>query len=694
MDRDQTLRLIVAEESRNDAEALANILRNAGHILRSTHVEDREDLDAAIEEQCPDLILCATGLEHLTLASVADALQRRELQTPIIAVGEAADERTISDALREGAADLVSFDSPERLQLVVARELRGVDCARRLARYASSFQESEKRCRSLLDSSRDAIAYVHDGMHIYANQSYLEMFGFDQLEEIEGTPIMDMIAPEDHGTFKEFLRNYTKGSADTDTLDVHGLRPEGSTFNAALEFATASIDGELCTQIIIRDQSDSKELEQKLKYLSKQDLLTGLYNRQYFLEELDLAVSDAQAGSGASAVVYILMDNFRTLKENIGIAGSDLVVSDLAELLKGQVGETDVAARFGDNSFAVLTREPGVETVQALAERIRHAAEEHIVDVEGRSVTLTCSVGISPITEAAPNGREIISRADLACEVARSAGGNRIHVHNPVVDEHLGREREQHWKELINDALKKDRFHLVYQPVVALQGESGEKYEVLLRMLDGQGEDILPGQFISAAEQTNQIADIDRWVVRHAIQALSSRRRAGYETTFFIKVSRPTLEDHEFPLWVKQSLQEFRLPGACLTFQIAEGAAVDQLKAAKSFVKSMQALRCATVLEHFGKSPNSFQLLKHLPVDYLKIDGSFIHNLAENEDNRAVVKSVLETARSLNKPVIAPFVQDASSLAVLWQHGVQYIQGYFLQEPDAELAYDFSEETV
>jgi len=693
VDKDQTLHLVVVEESRNDAEALANVLRNAGHILRLVHVEDAEDLEQALAQH-PDLALCATGLESLSLEHASETVAAHAPGMPLIAVGDSNDESAVVDALRAGAADLVSFDYPEHLQLVVARELRAVACHRKLKRYEASFQESEKRCRSLLDSSRDAIAYVHEGMHIYANRSYLELFGFDDPEEIEGTPIMDMVEPEDHGKFKEFLRSYAKGVENNRTLEIRGLRPEGTNFNVLMEFTDATVEGEPCTQIVMRDQSDSKALEQKLKYLSKQDLVTGLYNRQYFMEELELAVTDAHSGSEPSALLYIGLDNFKSVKETVGIAGSDLVVSDIAELLKEHAGEKHVAARFGDSTFTMLVRAETIENAQAIADALRHSVEEQIIDVEGRSIALTCSVGISPITETAPGAQEILSRADLACEVARSAGGNRTHMHNPVVDEQLGKEREQHWNQLIQDALGENRFYLVYQPIVSLQGDSNEKYEVLLRMKDSQGEDIMPGQFISVAEQTGQIAAIDRWVVEQCVAILSERRGQGLGTTFFIKVSRATIEDVNFPLWVSQQLQQARLPGDSITFEFAEQTAVEHLKNAKAFVKALEALHCSSALEHFGKGPNSFQLLKHLPVSYLKIDGSFIHNLASNTDNQAVVRSIVETARSLNKPVIAEFVEDAGSLAVLWQHGVQYIQGYFLQEPDAELAYDFSEETV
>jgi diguanylate cyclase (GGDEF)-like protein/PAS domain S-box-containing protein len=693
MDKEHTLRLFIIEESRNDAEALANVLRNAGQASRPTFAEDLEDISAALDQQVPELMLCAMGLEAVSLADVAALLDQRELSVPLIAIAESADERNVIEAMRQGAMDLCSYDQPEHLQLVVKREMSQIETGQSAQNYELKFRESEKRARLLMESSRDAIAYVHEGMHIFANSSYLKMFGFGDLEEIEGTPILDTVAPEDHDEFKDFLRNYSKDGEQKGKLETHGLLPDGKKFGAEMEFTPASIDGEPCIQIIIRSQAGSSaELEQKLKYLSKQDVLTGLFNRQYFMEELELAVTDALSGSSSAAVIYVLMDNFKQIKDNLGIGAADIVISDIANLLRDQTEENDIVACFGDHSFTVLRRNCDAEAIQALGENLRRFVEEHIADVNDQSVTTTCSIGMTIVAESTPSAHEVLSRADLACEVARSSGGNRVHLHNPVVDEKIGKERDQQMHALIKDALERDQFQLLYQPIVSLQGDAGGKYEVLLRMLNDDGEYILPTQFLPIAEQTGQIAEIDRWVVQNAIRTLTEHRAQGADTQFFIKISAATLLHEEMLQYIGNCMKVTRLPGEALIFEIAEKHAAQHLKHAKTFVKTLQDLHCKTALEHFGASPNSFQLLKHLPVDFLKIDGSFIHNLASDNDNQAMVKSILDTANSMNRQCIAEYVQDAHSLAVLWQSGIQFIQGNFLQEPSEALDYDFSSE--
>lgn len=693
MEQEHTLRLLVVEESRNDAEALANVLRNAGQASRLVYAEDREDLVEALDKQIPDLVLCAVGLEPVSLADVVQVLAQRELRIPLVAIGESGNEAEIIEAMRQGANDLCSYDQPEHLQLVVRRELSQLKTSQSAQNFELKFHESEKRARMLMESSRDAIAYVHEGMHIFANTSYLEMFGFDDLDEIEGTPILDMVAPDDHAEFKEFLRGFGKNDSTEGKLVTHGMLPDGTVFDAVLELTTASIEGEPCTQIIIRNQlTSNRELEQKLKFLTNQDVLTGLYNRQYFIEELELAVTNAVSGTESAAVMYLLMDNFKDIKDNVGIGIADMVTSDIAGLLKQHTGEKDIVARFGDHSFTVLRRGCDAESMETLGEQLRHAVEDHIATIENQSVTTTCSIGISIVTENTASAQEVLSRADLACEVARSSGGNRCHLHNPVVDERIGKERNQQVHALIKDALEQDQLQLLYQPIVSLQGDTSEKYEVLLRMLNDENEHILPNQFLPVAEETGQLAEIDRWVIRRAISRLAEHRARGSDTHFFIKLSAATLIDDGLAQFIGDCLREARLPGDALTFEIAEKYASQHLKHAKSLVKSLQELHCRTALEHFGAGPNSFQLLKHLPVDFLKIDGSFIHNLASDNDNQAMVKSILDTANSMNRKCIAEFVEDAHSLAVLWQSGIHFIQGNFLQEPSEALEYDFTGE--
>lgn len=693
MDSDSTLRLLIIDESSNDAESMTNILRNIGMAVRPTRVEDDEDFEAALNEQTWDVIITADKLSYIDAYKAIELLQKTDKDIPLIVAANGAGNITVSEALKAGASDLVRKDEdPEHLQYVVQREFRALNDRRKLRRFNKSIRESEKRCRSLLDSSRDAITYVHEGMHLYANSVYMEMFGYDDIEEIEGIPIMDMVSPDDHDSFKKFLRKFSKNENEIHgDIEVSGMRTDGDKFKAVMEFTPASIDGESCTQIIIRTASD-KELQNQLNILSQQDLLTGIYNRQHFMEVLEIAISKASTESSNSAFLYIDIDEFSDIKKAIGLAASDLVLSDVANVISNIVKMPDIVARFSDHSFTVLVNDTtNIGDVEKIADDIRQAMENNISDVGGRSVTTTCSVGICPIGENTNNTQDIISRADLACSIAKDKGGNSVHIHNPIADKQANKERNANWIEAIQHALKEDKFFLVFQPIVSLHGDTYENYEVLLRLQSENNTEILPEQFLPAADHAGLLPEIDRWVIEQAMRQLKSKQSNNCQTKFFIKLTGASLCDNHLLPWISTQIKGQRLPGDSIVFELDEASAVMHLTQAKAFISSIKQLNCQVVLDHFGSSLNSIKNLKHLDVNYLKIDGSLISSLAQDEQHQETVQSIIQTAHSMGKLTIAEFVQDANSLALLWQFGVNYIQGHFLQEPSTALDYDFTD---
>jgi len=694
MDGDKLLHLFVGENSFNDADSIVSTLRDAGFAVRDKRIEDQEDLEDALKEQRPDIIISSTALEELSTQQILQTLQQHEITIPVVMISDDATSVRRIEAMQAGASDLVGKGDSELLQLVVKREVTQLSNFKTMQLLEGAYSESEKRCHSLLDSSQDAIAYIHEGMHIYSNPAYLERFGYENSEELEGMPVMDMVSDDDQSKFKEYLRALSKGKAKENELDMQLVTFDGNNFQAKMEFSSASIDGEPCTQIIIRDQRASKDLEEKIKHLSKQDLLTGLCNRPYFLEELDVAVDDAKSGSTSAALLYIDLDNFKAIKEEVGIAGSDLVLTDIAKALSKKVGEGDTLARFGDSSFTVLSQNKEELGAELLGEELRNAVTDMVSEVGMRSVQTTCSIGISMLDGSSSDAHEAVSRADLACEVAKKGGGNKLHIHDPVGDQQAKQQHDEDWTAKIRSALKENHFRLLFQPIVSLHGDSSENYEVLMRMTDKQGEAIMPGKFIPAAIQSGLLSQIDRWVIVHAISVIAEQRRSGRNTHFFIKLSGASLTDEGTLGWVRECLQKHRLEGDSLTFEIDEGDASKHLKLAKTLTDGLQQLHCSIALEHFGKGSNSFNLLKHLPVETLKIDGNLIHHLASSRENQAMVKSITDMAKEMKKTTIAEFVEDANSLAVLWGCGVNYIQGYFLQGPEEVLEFDFVNDGV
>ena len=684
------LRVLTIFDSSEEAEVLINILRKAGYIIRDIRVEDDEDMETAIEENPLDIILAKQTLPIFNAKQATKLLVTSGRDIPLIIITPKNQEASAIEVLNMGARDAIASDQSERLKFVVKRELSDLQNRRALRRNEKLLHETEKRTRNLIDSSRDAIAYVHDGAHIYANNAYLQMFGYAELEDIEGMPILDMVSNEQHAKLKEFLRGYSKGQITDNSLDVTGQHTEGNTFDITMEFSNASMEGESCSQIIIRDQANSKELEKQLNVLSKQDLLTGLYNHTYFIEQADKMISRAIDGQAKGSLLHIMLDKYEEIKNNVGISGRDLVLTDVATLLKDKISNLGLLARFEGAVFTLLLNNADQTQAEKVADGICKLIHNHISEVNQKSVTTTCSIGITSINETASNLSDCLARAEKGAFAAEKAGGDQFSVFNPAIEDLAEKEQNAAWATKIRSALKENNFHLLYQPVVSLRGESGAHYEVTVRMTD-KGEDVSPGVFFPAAEASGLLNYIDRWIIAHVFMQSSEQMKKAVKTRFFIKLSAGSLTDLEFLPWVTERIKSLRIDADNIVFTLSEATALNHLKQAKVTLQGLRSINCRVGLENFGTEQNTFQSLKHLDVNYLKIDSSVGANLTSSIENQEKLKEIAEEANDKNINAIAAFVEDANSMALLWQSSVAFIQGNFLQEPDRELKYNFDE---
>ncbi|MCW8956903.1 MAG: bifunctional diguanylate cyclase/phosphodiesterase, partial [Gammaproteobacteria bacterium] len=612
---------------------------------------------------------------------------------PAIAINRKGHEETdVVKAMRAGAKDISNFENPSHLELVIERELEAHQSIKKLAKLEAANKETEIRCEALLDSSRDAIAYIHEGMHVYSNQSYLELFGFEESEDLEGMPILDMVGINDRSTFKNFLMTNCKGgTCANEKLEINLRNPDGTEFSGAMEFSPASIDGEPCIQLIIRNQVDNKELEKQLTLMGQKDTTTGLYNRQYFIDSLNQVVADAKQKKQHAAALTLHLDNYTEIKQSSGIAICDQYLNEISRCFEKNVGNKDILAHFEGNTFCIIAMEQTATSITAYAEKIKKATQNFIANIKNSSINSTCTIGVSIIDENAPDPDEILLRAERAVTEAEAKGPNSIVLYQPKDGELTQKEVDAQIVADLKDAVKTSRFLLYFQPVVSLHGDTDERYEVFVRMKDNNGNIIQPDEFLPAAERTGMSLTIDRWILLNTINTLTKRWKSGKRTLFFVKLSATSLKDTSLMSWLKEQLKKFNVPKNSLIFEVKENVAITSLKHTAELAKQLRDLNCGFALDDFGTGQNPFELLKHIPADFLKLERSFMENLFESPENQAAVKKITEMAMEMNKLTIAQHVQDASSLSVLWGIGINFIQGNFLQEPSPNLDYDFTE---
>ncbi len=685
--QENVIKILLVEDSVEEAEQLISMLRNGGIAVRPARAGNADELQAQLAAQAPDLLLVNLAVRSIPLKAAAAAANATGKDIAVIAVTAKADEDTVANAFVEGARALILRNRAEHVQSVVRREFEALLMRRSVRRLEAALRETERRCEALLDSSRDPIAYVHEGMHVRANKAYLEIFGFEDFEDIEGMSILDMIAANDADDFKTLLKKLSKGEKPPQKLNLKAQRGDGSTFDATMEFAEASYEGEPCQQIIFRQQTANVELAKELDALRSKDLVTDLFNRQYCLSELERMVGEAAKGRNDQALLLIEPDNFKSLLDTVGLGNADLLLGDMANLMRRHLKDTDIAGRFGEHAFGVLLGGRNADAVRHLAETIRHAFEERIFEVGKQSVNANVSIGGTLIGEKNANAQIILNQASGALRTAQTEGGNRANVFDPAAKDKADEEKNKHWLTLIKDALANNGFVLFYQPIVSLHGAEGEFYEILLRMNGPKGE-IAPNFFMPVAEQNGLLAAIDRWVISTAIKALAEREKAGHKTTFFVKLTPQSLDDQTLLPWIAQQLKNARLRGDALVFEMPESKVVTSLKPARAFVTGLKQLHCGFALEQFGSGLNSFQLLKHVDASYLKLDRNFMAELPKNKEHQEKIKELCDQAHHAGKLTVAEFVEDAASMSILFSCGVNFVQGNFLQEPEKVMAYE------
>jgi diguanylate cyclase (GGDEF)-like protein/PAS domain S-box-containing protein len=679
----------------NEAEALVSRLRNAGTAVRPLRPESLDELVDMLGRQPVDMVLADYTSNLLPFEQVAKAVMGCGRDVPLLATLDGVSDDILENVQALGAQAVALRDRPQQFLKTVHAEWQALESRRSQRRLEAQMRETQRRCDMLIDSSREPIAYIHEGMHIRANQAYLEMFGFESFEDIEGMSLLDLVASSDVTAFKALLKSLSKGEEAPPRYELTAHDIDGNEFPAVMEFTAAQYQGEHCQQVIFRHQAAEvdPELAREVEELRQRDQSTGLLNRPTFLRTLEDAVADAAQHRAQYGLLLLEPDNYQRILHEIGLDCADDLLAAIADCIRQAVGEpladgSAHAARFSEHSFAVLA--PGDHTqTAALAERILGAFAARVFEVGGSSSTITASIGGVQIGEKIASVTQVLAKASQCVQSSQGVGGNHAEVFDPSATDRAEEERIQAWVERLHDALDNDRFLLHYQPIIHLLGEPRAMYETYLRLDTGTGETVTPMSFLHIAEEHGLLGRIDRWVIGHAIETLGARKRAGKPVTLLVKVTQASLLDGSLPAFIGEQLAAHGVDGDALLLQVPESKVFINLRAAQDFATAIGKHGCKLVLEQFGAGLDSFQLLSHFTPGYVKIDRSFMEELAKNTANQNRVRELSQKARDLGILTIAEFVQDAASMSILFMQGIDYAEGNFLAVAGPDMNYDF-----
>ena len=688
---DQALRLMIVDDSVEDAEAIVSGLRNSGIAVRPLRPASADELVAMLGAQQIDLVLAAQQSTGIPFAEVMQHVTGSGKDIPVVAVSNGIDDASFDEAQSAGARNFVLRHKPLQLLATVRSEWDDLEGRRALRKLEARVRETERRCDTLIESSREPIAYVHEGMHIRANSAYLEMFGYDSFEDIEGMSLLDLVAPQYVEDFKHLLKDLAKGDPPPPRYDLEARDIHGNGFPASMEFTSALYEGESCLQVIFRRQEQEFDpgLALEIEELRQRDQVTGLLNRPTFLRALEDVVADAAQSNGQHGLLLLEPDHYQRLLHEIGLDAADAILAAMGERLQSAIGDDAIAARFSEHSLAVLLRNGDYAKTTALAERIREAFASHVFPIGSRSSVITASIGGVQIGEKIASVTQVLAKANQGVQSSIGVGGNRVEIFDPSAVDRAEEEHVQAWVARLRDALDQEGFVLHYQPVISLQGDTGAVYETFLRLDAGDGELVKPLSFLQIAEQHGLLWEIDRYVIGHTIARIGQRISAGKPTTLLVKVSQSSLNDDSLVRYIGEQLTAHGVPGEYLVLQLPEAKVFTHLKAAQEFAAAIGRLDCRIALEQFGAGLDSFQLLTHLKPNLLKMDRSFVEDLPKNPGNQERIREIATKARELGIRTIAEFVADAASMSILFSAGVDYVEGNFLAGAGPDMNYDF-----
>lgn len=724
MSTQDTIRLLVINDAQTEVERLLSMLRNAGKTTRAQHVPSKEGLEKLLNDQAWDLLI---GLDNAKTCNIKEAIRsikKLDKDVPVIIQADVEDdsERTMAliDGLKAGARDVVVLDDDQHLLLVMDRELQSLDERRQRRSADRKFNTAESRCKQLLESSRNAIAYVEDGMFLFLNRSFAEMFGYSDPDDALAMPIVDMISTKDQDSYVQFMKDFKMAdSAGSQELKVKGIKSDGGEFTVALTVSHATHEEEPCIQLLVEGVGSAAVAASapvaapvaaaatatttatttaapSAAPASNTDPVTGLFNRKYMMEVLANAVRDAAENDRYRSLYYISIDRFTQQRNNLGIADTDAMLASLASCMKSSIESGATFAHFSDDEFLLLVT--GIDSEQHLkkATELCKKVEAHICNAGKKSVQATISIGIAPISESATNPDEIIKRAHQAADDARAEGkdgvGNRAKVYVPKLSG--GEADNAAILEVVRHALTKEAFNILFQPIASLQGDANEYYEVLVNVKDGSGNPVDTGKLFRAVESDKDIAiKLDRWTILKATKLLAQHRAKNPKTHLMINMTSASLQDTSLPQWLAVALKAGNLPPSSVVFQISENDATNYLNQAKTFTDSIRAMGAYSCIKHFGCSLDPFKALTHLTnVTFIKVDGSFSSDIQKKNEDSKALKELVASLSAAGKKSIIPMVENATMMATLWQSGAHYIQGHYLQAPGQTMNFQFGDD--
>ena len=681
------LNLLVIDADQLYAERLVHLLGSYYGSVNLGFLDDKDELLKSLRQSW-DVLVFGQAYD-MSFTDVVAIIQEQSIDLPLVCL---INKDTVANAHNdEGLPSIVNgtmvkaLYAEQEMAVIMAIRLlhENLHSRQQLKTLHSVLSEAEQRANVLIKNSKSAVAYIDQGIHIFANDPYLQLFGFEQMNDIIGIPVIDLIAGGDNvKAVKQFLRQFDKGNRKDVEFNFESRRTDGSTFEAKLQLAIATLDGEPVTQIIIQqNNSNSSEVAKRLAEAERKDSLTGIDNRHSFEEQLTAAYEQAKKGTLTAALLYVQLDNVGKIRNSLGLQGIDSTVKQVANTLDELVADGHVS-RFSDKAFTILVENQTTAALEKLAEQIGMSISNMLIEVDKRTTSTTASIAIVKIEKNAPEPRVLLERAMDAINqimIETSNNGGRYHLYD--ASEHANSDDHALAESLV-DAITNNRFQLLFQPIYDINNDRSDFFEVYLRLPLANADNTIltPDQFMAVAKSHQLLEKIDRWVLINACKRINEVRKTHSEARLLVQLTSASLIDKKLPSVASQLINAIGGKAGALTLQFNEKDISDYLTVAKSQFTALNQINCQLGINNFGSSVKSVELANLVRPNMVRLARNYVEGI-DAADNLETVKSIIVRTNESGVDVLMPYIEDAATMSVAWSVGARYLQGNYLEAP-------------
>ncbi|PCH83369.1 MAG: GGDEF-domain containing protein [Piscirickettsiaceae bacterium] len=588
--------------------------------------------------------------------------------------------------------DVRSINPIRLTSLSIKRELN-------FQHHRSLFHQSRQKARNeharfdaFLKNTEDGVALIHDNQYWSVNDAYKRIFNIPVEQDMTNKTVSEFnmsSSTKNKPNKNEALNTSLEGLPNNKTISVLIQKRGGESFVTTLYKTPCLVDGRICTQILIHNPNAWSNIDKGFTDLRSFDHETGVHNKKFIVEHINTQLVEKDTHG---CLAMLLIDDFRQIRNQYTLEQTDNIIQSLVSIIKESCAKDDVLAKYGDAVFALYSNELDRSDFLLHCQKIISLVNNTIFGGESQYQKISLSIGVSFIDNKLSSAEQLIAQADKACDKAANNSDEKIHVYDDSISTPLNvLIEEKKSVNLIQSALEEDRLHTLFQPIVDLSEKATENYAVLLRIMDEEKNHVPPDNFILTAERTGLISQLDEWVLRSTIQQIKHASRLGIKRKFFITLSINTYRHSQFIETLMADVKFYGIDPTLLVFQINFSDIHDDPKTLMKFITIIKNdCGCQLAFDQVGFSEITDSMLKKYPVDYIKIDGSFTQSLLKDPASKKVIQDIVNVTKRNHVKTIAKSVENANALAMLWNIGIDAVQGYFLQRPNDEMQFDFS----